>query len=66
MALQNQTYANSGNSYYGNPADWSKFSTINDTILFNDTNATLEVFPAVPDSATTISFNGNQLALAGQ
>jgi hypothetical protein len=62
MALQNQTFANSGSAYYGNPADWSKFSTINDTILFNDTNAKIVVIPAVPDSATTITFNGEQLA----
>lgn len=62
MAFQSQTYANSNTAYYGNPADWSNYSTINDTIRFNDTNATLEVFPAVPDNDTTISFNGNQLA----
>lgn len=62
MAFQNQTYANSGSAYYGHPADWSKYSTINDVILFNDTEAKIEVFPAIPDSATTIAFNGNQLA----
>jgi len=62
MAYQNATYANSNSAYYGNPADWSKFSTINSTISFNGTDAKLKVFPAVPDSNTTISFNGNQLA----
>jgi hypothetical protein len=62
MALQNQTFANSGSSYYGNPADWSKFSTLTSTIRFNDTDATIVVIPAVPDSATTITFNGEQLA----
>lgn len=30
--------------------------------MFNDTNATLRVIPAVPDSQTTITFNGEQLA----
>ena len=65
MALQNQTFANSGSPYYGNPADWSKFSTLTSTIMFNDTNAKLKVIPAIPDSATTITFNGNQLAYAG-
>jgi len=62
MALQNQTFANSGSPYYGNPADWSNFSTINDTIHFNDTDAKIVVIPAIPDSATTITFNGEQLA----
>ena len=62
MALQSQTFANSGNAYYGNPADWSKFSTLTSTILFNDTNATLKSIPAVPDTNTTLEFNGNQLA----
>lgn len=62
MALQNQTFANSGSPYYGNPADWSKFSTLTSTIMFNDTNAKLKVIPAIPDSATTITFNGEQLA----
>jgi len=62
MALQSQTYANSGNAYYGNPADWSKFSTLTSTILFNDTNAKLRSIPAVPDTNTTLEFNGNQLA----
>jgi len=62
MALQSQTYANSGNAYYGNPADWSKFSTLTSTILFNDTNAVLRSIPAVPDTNTTLEFNGNQLA----
>jgi hypothetical protein len=62
MALQNQTYANSGNPYYGKPSDWSLFSTLNSTIMFNDTNATLRVIPAVPDSDTTITFNNEQLA----
>lgn len=62
MAFQSQTFANSNTAYYGSPADWSKYSTINDTIRFNSTNATLQVFPAVPDSATSIAFNGNQLA----
>ena len=65
MALQNQTFANSGSPYYGNPADWSKFSTLTSTIMFNDTNAKLKVIPAIPDSATTITFNGNQLAYVG-
>ena len=64
MALPNQTFANSGSSFYGDPADWSKFSTINDVIRFNSTNATLQVFPAVPDTNTSIAFNGNQLAYA--
>lgn len=64
MALQNQTFANSGDAYFGNPADWSKFSTLQSTIQFNNTNATLKVFPAVPDNNTTIAFNGNQLAYA--
>jgi hypothetical protein len=64
MALQSQTYANSGNPYYGHPADWSLYSTIQDTIRFNSTNAVLLVTPAVPDSQTTISFNGEQLAYA--
>ena len=62
MALQSQTFANSGNAYYGNPADWSKFSTLTSTILFNDTNATLKSIPAIPDTNTTLEFNGNQLA----
>jgi len=62
MALQSQTFANSGSPYYGNPADWSKYSTLNSTISFNDTNAKLKVIPAVPDANTTITFNGNQLA----
>jgi hypothetical protein len=62
MALQNQTYANSGDPYYGKPSDWSLFSTLYSTIIFNDTNAKLLVIPAVPDSQTTISFNGEQLA----
>jgi hypothetical protein len=62
MALQSQTYANSGNAYYGNPADWSKYSTLTSTILFNDTNATLKSIPAIPDTNTTLEFNGNQLA----
>ena len=62
MALQSQTYANSGNPYYGKPSDWSLYSTLNSTIHFNDTNATLRVIPAVPDSQTTITFNGEQLA----
>lgn len=62
MALQNQTFANSGNPYYGKPSDWSLYSTLNSTIHFNDTNAVLRVIPAVPDSQTTITFNGEQLA----
>jgi hypothetical protein len=62
MALQNQTYANSGSPYYGHPADWSNYSTLNDVIRFNDTNATIRVIPAVPDSDTTITFNNEQLA----
>lgn len=62
MAFQSQTYANSNSAYYGNPADWSNYSTINSTIHFNGTDATLVVIPAVPDSNTTITFNGNQLA----
>ena len=62
MALQNQTHANSGSAYYGNPADWSKFSTLTSTIHFNDTDAKIVVIPAVPDNDTTITFNGNQLA----
>jgi hypothetical protein len=62
MALQNQTYANSGQPYYGHPADWSLYSTLQDTIRFNSTNAVLLVTPAIPDSNTTISFNGEQLA----
>jgi hypothetical protein len=62
MAFQNATYANSNSAYFGNPADWSNFSTITSTIRFNNTNATLRVRPAVPDSNTTIEFNGNQMA----
>lgn len=62
MALQSQTYANSGNPYYGKPSDWSLYSTLTSTIRFNDTNAVLRVIPAVPDSQTTITFNGEQLA----
>jgi len=62
MAYQNATYSNSGSAYFGNPADWSNYSTITSTIRFNNTNATLRVRPAVPDSNTTIEFNGNQLA----
>lgn len=62
MAYQNATYSNSGSAYFGNPADWSQYSTLNSTIQFNKTNATLRVRPAVPDSNTTIEFNGNQLA----
>lgn len=62
MALQNQTYANSGQPYYGHPADWSLYSTLQDTIRFNSTNAVLLVTPANPDSNTTIAFNGEQLA----
>ena len=62
MALQSQTYANSGNPYYGHPADWSLYSTLTSTIRFNDTNATIKVIPAVPDSDTTITFNNEQLA----
>jgi hypothetical protein len=65
MALQNQTFANSGDPYYGNPAEWYKFPSLNDKIEFAGTSAVLEVFPAVPDANTTISFNGNQLAYAG-
>lgn len=62
MAFQNATYSNSGSAYYGNPADWSNYSTLTSTIRFNDTNATLRVRPASPDSNTTIEFNNNQLA----
>ena len=62
MAYQSQTFANSGYAYYGNPADWSNYSTLTSTISFNDTNAKLKVIPAVPDSNTTIEFNNNQLA----
>ena len=62
MAFQNATYANSDTAYYGNPADWSKYSTINSTIRFNNTNATLRARPASPDSNTTLEFNGNQIA----
>jgi len=62
MAFQNATYSNSGSAYFGNPADWSNYSTITSTIRFNNTNATLRVRPASPDSNTTIEFNGNQLA----
>ena len=62
MAFQNATYSNSGSAYYGNPADWSNYSTITSTIRFNNTNATLRVRPASPDSNTTIEFNGNQVA----
>jgi len=62
MAFQNATYANSNSAYYGNPADWSNFSTLNSTIRFNDTDATLTVRPTTPDSNTTIEFNGNQIA----
>ena len=61
-ALQSQTYANSGEPYYGNPAEWYKFPSKDDKIRFVSTNAVLQVFPAVPDANTTISFNGNQLA----
>jgi len=62
MSFQNATYYNSGGNFYGNPKDWSNFSTINSTILFNDTNATLTAIPAIPDSDTTLTWNGNQLA----
>jgi hypothetical protein len=62
MAFQNATYSNSGSAYFGNPADWSNYSTITSTIRFNNTNATLRVRPASPDSNTTVEFNGNQLA----
>ena len=62
MAFQNATYSNSGSAYFGNPADWSNYSTITSTIRFNNTNATLRVRPAIPDSNTTIEFNGNQIA----
>jgi hypothetical protein len=61
-ALQSQTYANSGDPYYGNPAEWYKFPSKDDKIRFVSTNAVLEVIPAVPDANTTIAFNGNQLA----
>lgn len=64
MALQSQTYANSGNAYYGHPADWSKYPTLNSTIMFNSTSAVLRVAPASPDINTTIAFNGNVLAYA--
>ena len=62
MSYQSQTYANSNTPYYGNPSEWSNFPTLNSTISFNNTGAELRVIPAVPDSNTSIEFNGNQLA----
>ena len=64
MAFQNATQYNGGSAYYGNPGDWSKYSTVNSTIHFNNTNAALRVRPTSPDTNTTIEFNGNQLAYA--
>ena len=61
-ALQSQTFANSGDPYYGNPADWYKYPSRTDEIKFSGTNAVIKVTPAVPDTNTTISFNNNQLA----
>lgn len=63
MAFQHQTFANSGASFYGDPADWSKFSTLNSSISFNSTNAKLTAIPdTANDSQTRVEFNGNTLA----
>jgi hypothetical protein len=63
MAFQSATYCNSGNSFYGDPKDWSEFSTLTSTISFNDTNAQLRSVPDTGNDANTrIEFNGETLA----
>ena len=63
MAFQNATQYNGGSAYYGLPSDWSKYSTLNSTISFNDTNAKLTAVPDTNnDDNTRIDFNGNVLA----
>jgi hypothetical protein len=62
MAFQNATNYNNGASFYGNPKDWSQYSTLTSTISFNGTNAKLKSVPESPDSNTRLLWNNEVLA----
>jgi len=62
MAYQNATFYNGGSAFYGDPKDWSQYSTLTSTISFNGTNAKLKSVPESPDSDTRLLWNNEILA----